>query len=284
MSDYQEILYRIEGRAAYIGFNRPQMHNAMTRTLRNETVHALKRAEADDSVSVVVIEGEGPSFCSGYDVGGTYLGDSGVAISELFDGWTDQLARQILRDWFTIWDLMKPVIAKVHGNCLAGGTEVMSMCDVIFVTDDARIGYPAVRAQATPDLAFFAWKMTMARAKYLQLSGNIITGRTAADWGWATKSFPEAEFDAAVAREITALASIEPDMLAANKLCINQSYEMMGMKTALLAATQWHYASHKSRPRAGKFREIANADGFKAALQWRDGAFKEIDAPSRKKP
>jgi enoyl-CoA hydratase len=278
MTDYTDILYRVEDRVATISFNRPAAHNAMGRQLRDETVHALKRAEADDSVSVVVIAGEGPSFCSGYDVANTYLGKDGVAISALFDDWTDQLARQILRDWFTIWDLMKPVVAKVHGNCLAGGTEVMSMCDVIFVTDEARIGYPAVRAQATPDLAFFAWKMTMARAKYLQLSGNIITGKQSAEWGWATKSFPAADFDQAVRREVTALASIAPDMLAANKLCLNQTYEMMGIRTALNAATQWHYASHKSRPNAMKFREIANKDGFKAALKWRDDAFKDVDA------
>jgi enoyl-CoA hydratase len=278
MTDYTDIIYRVEDRVATISFNRPTAHNAMGRQLRDETVHALKRAEADDSVCVVVITGEGPSFCSGYDVANTYLGKDGVAISALFDDWTDQLARQILRDWFTIWDLMKPVVAKVHGNCLAGGTEVMSMCDVIFVTDEARIGYPAVRAQATPDLAFFAWKMTMARAKYLQLSGNIITGKQAADWGWATKSFPAAEFDQAVRREVTALASIAPDMLAANKLCLNQTYEMMGIRTALTAATQWHYLSHKSRPNAMKFREIANKDGLKAALKWRDDAFKDVDA------
>ncbi len=283
MTEYTDILYRVDGRVATISFNRPKAHNAMGRQLRNETVQALKRAEADDSVSIVVIQGEGPSFCSGYDVANTYLGEDGVAISPLFDDWTDQLARQILSDWFTIWDLMKPVVAKVHGNCLAGGTEVMSMCDVIFVTDEARIGYPAVRAQATPDLSFFAWKMTMARAKYLQLSGNIITGRQAAEWGWATKSFPAAQFDAAVRREVAALASIAPDMLAANKLCLNQTYETMGLRTALYAATQWHYVSHKARPNAGQFRELAKKEGFKAALQWRDGAFEEVDAPNRPK-
>ncbi len=283
MTEYTDILYRVEERVATITFNLPKTHNAMGRKLRNETVHALKRAEADDAVSVVVIAGQGASFCSGYDVGNTYLGAEGVAISPLFDDWTDQLARQVLSDWFTIWDLMKPVVAKVHGNCLAGGTEVMSMCDVIFVTDEARIGYPAVRAQATPDLSFFAWRMSMARAKYLQLSGNIITGKQAAEWGWATKSFPAAQFDAAVGREVSALASIAPDMLAANKLCLNQTYEMMGFRTALYAATQWHYASHKSRPNALKFREIANKEGFKAALQWRDGAFKDVDAPHPRK-
>lgn len=283
METYQDILYQVEDRVATITFNRPQLHNAMSRLLRDETIHALKRAEADDSVSVIVIEGAGKSFCSGYDVAAQNYEGMAHGISPLFDDWTDQLARDILKDWFTIWDLLKPVIAKVHGNCLAGGTEVMSMCDVIFVADDARIGYPATRAQATPDLAFFAWKLPPARAKYLQLSGNIITGRQAAEWGWATKSFAPDEFDAAVAREVKALASIDPDMLAANKLSLNQAYDIMGLRTSLYAVTPWHYASHKNRPGAGTFRKIANEQGLKAAVQWRDGAFAEIDAPSVRK-
>lgn len=281
---YEDILYRVENRIAFITFNRPQVHNAMSRKLRDETVQALKRAEADDTVSVVVIEGSGPSFCSGYDVSAQSYDGQAHAVSPMFDDWTDQLARGILRDWFTIWDLLKPVVAKVHGNCLAGGTELMSMCDIVFASDDARIGYPPTRAQATPDLAFFGWKMTMARAKYLQLSGNVITGRQAAEWGWVTKSFPTEEFEASFLREVKALASIAPDMLAANKLSLNQTYEILGMRTALYAATPWHHASHKTRPNAMEFRRIAETEGLKAAFKWRDGAFKDIDAPSAKRP
>jgi enoyl-CoA hydratase len=284
VKDYQDILYRVEDRVATITFNRPELHNAMSRLLRDETVHALKRAEADDSVSVVVIEGAGRSFCSGYDVGAQSYEGMAHGVSDLFDDWTDRLARDILADWFTIWDLLKPVVARVHGNCLAGATEVISMCDIVFVTDNARIGYPATRAQATPDLAFFAWRMSPARAKYLQLTGNVITGRQAAEWGWATKSFPEDQFEQAFAREVKALASIEPDMLAANKLSLNQAYEIMGMRTGLYAATPWHHASHRTRPNAGKFRAMANEQGLKAAVRWRDDAFREIDAPPLPKP
>jgi enoyl-CoA hydratase len=283
MTEYQEILYRVEDRIATITFNRPQVHNAMSRRLRDEAVHALKVAEADDTVSLIVIDGAGPSFCSGYDVGAQSYDGKAHQISDLFDDFTDQMARGILRDWFTIWDLLKPVVAKVHGNCLAGGTEVMSMCDIAFVTDEARIGYPATRAQASPDLAFFAWKMTMARAKYLQLSGNIITGKQAADWGWVTKSFPEAEFEESFQREVKAIASIAPDMLGANKLALNQSYDIMGFRNALYGAVPYHYASAKARPNALEFRRIANADGLKAAVNWRDEPFREVDAPSRKK-
>jgi enoyl-CoA hydratase len=284
VEEFQEILYRVDDRIAYITFNRPQVHNAMSRRLRDEAVDALRKAESDDGVSAIVIEGAGASFCSGYDVGaqGDYDGRT-HGISPMFDDWTDQTARGILKDWFTIWDLMKPVIAKVHGNCLAGGTEVLSMCDVAFVTDDARIGYTAMRAQSTPDLAFFPWKMSMARAKYLQLTGNVITGKMAADWGWVTKSFPAEEFEASFQREVKALASIAPDLLAANKLCLNQAYEIMGIRSALFASTPWHFLSAKIRPNEGEFRRIANADGFKAAVNWRDGPFKDIDAPSVKR-
>lgn len=283
-TEYQDILYRIEDRAAFITLSRPKTHNALTVQMRDELTRALKRAESDDRVSVVVIEGAGPSFCSGYDISSAGYGSvNETKISPLLDGWTDQVARSILRDWFTIWDLLKPVIAKVHGNCLAGGTELMSMCDIVFVTDDARIGYPAMRGQSTPDLAYQAWKMSMARAKYLQLSGNIISGKQAAEWGWVTKSFPSEEFDSAVSREIKAIASIAPDMLAANKLCLNQTYEIMGFRTALYAATPWHHLSAKVRPNAGEFRRIAESEGLKAALKWRDGPFAEVDVPGKRK-
>lgn len=279
MSEYQEIIYGVEDRVAYVTFNRPEVHNAMSRRLRDETMNALKTAEADDSVSVVVIQGAGKSFCSGYDVGAQGYDGKAHAISELYDDWTDQINRGILRDQLTIWDLLKPVVAKVHGNCLAGGTEVMSICDVAFCTDTARIGYPATRAQATPDLSFFPWKLPMSRAKYLQLTGNIITGKQASEWGWVTKSFPEEEFEAAFAREIKAMASIAPDMLTANKMALNQSYDIMGFRTALHAVVPWHHASHKTRPNALEFRRIANAEGLKAAVNWRDEPFKDVDAP-----
>ena len=285
MSGYQEIIYETQDRIATITFNRPEVHNAMSPTLRHETRHALKTAEADDSVSVIVIQGAGKSFCSGYDVGAKSYDGKANAISEMYDDWTDQINRGILRDQLTIWNLLKPVVAKVHGNCLAGGTEVMSICDVAFCTDTARIGYPATRAQATPDLSFFPWKLPMSRAKYLQMTGNIITGKLADEWGWVTKSFPEEEFEAAFQREIRAMASIEPDMLTANKMALNQHYEIMGFTTALNAVVPWHHASHKTRPNAMKFREIANAEGLKAAVNWRDEPFREVDAPRpAKKP
>ena len=277
MSEFSEILYRVEDRIAFVTLNAPDKRNALSMKMRDEMISALKQAEADDDVSVVLLDGAGPSFCSGYDLAPadpSYQKD-GLVRSKHYDSWTDQFARSCVRDWLTIWDLLKPVIVKAHGHCVAGGTEILSMADVAFVADDARIGYPAMRGMTTPDTLYFPWKMSMARAKYLQLTGNSVTGAEAADMGWVAKSFPAEELDAAVLREIRPMAQIAPDLLAANKQSVNQAYEIMGFRTALATGWQWHALSSRLRPGAGDFGSAMRDGGLKAALEWRDGPFKK---------
>ena len=270
------IIYNVENRIARITLNRPEKRNALSFELRRAIVHALKDAERDDNVSVVLIDGAGPSFCSGYDItpgrSEEALPDGWVQ-SPYYHPWTDQFARSCMRDWLTIWDLLKPVVAMVHGNCLAGGTEIMSMCDIAFVADDARIGYPPMRGMTTPDVLYFPWKMSMARAKYLQLTGNSVSGKEAAEMGWVAKSFPADQLEQQTMRELRALSTIAPDLLAANKQSLNQAYEIMGFKTALATGWQWHALSGHLRPGAGEFGAIARDKGLKEALNWRDGGF-----------
>lgn len=280
MADYTSIMYRVEDRIARITMNRPEKRNALNATMRNEIVDALRTAERDDEVSVVLIEGAGPSFCSGYDITPDGSGrPTEYVSSKWFDAWTDQFTRSCVQDWLTIWDLLKPVVAKVHGYCLAGGTEVMSMCDVAFVADDAQIGYPPMRGQTTPDTMYFPWKMPMARAKYLQLTGNSISGKQAAEWGWVAKSFPADQLEEQTLKELRAMASISPDLLAANKLSLNQTYEIMGFRTSLATAAQWHALSGRMRPGAGEFTRISQEQGLRAALDWRDKPFRDAGLP-----
>jgi enoyl-CoA hydratase len=179
----------------------------------------------------------------------------------------------------TIWDLLKPVVAKVHGFCLAGGSELMSLCDIAFVADDAVIGYPPMRGMTTPDTLYFAWKMPMSWAKYLQLTGNSVTGKQAAEMGWVVKSFPAESLDEEVMKELRPMSTIAPDLLAANKLSLNQSYEIMGFRTALSMGAQWHALSAQLRPNAGEFGKISREQGLRAAIAWRDGAFQELEPP-----
>ncbi|BCB89882.1 enoyl-CoA hydratase-related protein [Phytohabitans suffuscus] len=283
--EFDNILYAVEDRIATITLNRPEKRNALSPALRNDVVAALKHAEADDEVTVVLIQGAGEAFCAGYDMN-SYAGGqadperpAGWNHSPLFESWTGQFPRSCLRDWLTIWDLLKPVVAKVHGYCLAGGSELMSMCDIVFAAEDAVIGYPPTRAQATPDIEYFPWKMSMAQAKYLQLTGNSITGARAEQIGWIAKSFPAAELDEQVMRELRPMSRIHPAMLAANKATLNQSYEAMGFRAALQGSVPWYVLSRSFRPGGGEFQRMAAAEGLKTALKWRDGAFKAEGFP-----
>jgi enoyl-CoA hydratase len=285
---FETIIYRPAEKIARITLNSPAKRNAISLAMRDELTTALKLAERNDEISVVLIDAVGPVFCSGADItpppvaapgskaGYGGLPPGGVVSEKLYDGWTDQTARTILRDWFVIWDLLKPVVCKVQGPCLALGTELMSMCDIVFAADDARIGYPPMRGQSVPDTQYFPWKMSMAHAKYLQITGNSVTGKEAAQMGWIAKSFPRDELDDRVETEVRAMASISPDMLSANKYCTNMHYEIMGFRTALYAGVPWHTLSASYRPNAGEFRRVAQEKGLKEAFQWRDGAFEDL--------
>ncbi|KPM51938.1 enoyl-CoA hydratase [Frankia sp. R43] len=269
------LLYVVADRVARITLNRPEKRNALNLGIRRQLVDALREAERDDDVAVVLLDAAGPSFSAGYDLSDPKTDTPpGWVDSVHFNSWSDQFGRSVFRDWMVIWDLMKPVVAKVQGYCLAGGAELMSMCDIVFVADDAVIGYPAMRAQSTPDAPFFPWKLSMAQAKYLQLTGNSVSGKEAAELGWVAKSFPADELDDQVQRLLRPLSQVDPALLAANKASLNQAYEQMGMRAHLGGAWQLHGLSARYRERSGEFKEISGRDGVKAATEWRDGAFR----------
>jgi len=278
---YETILYAVDDRVATITLNRPDVHNALSFQLRTDIVTALRRAEQDPDVSLILLEGAGPSFCAGYDlkIAGSVearRAHAGWVADPHLEDWTDQYARGCVRDWMTLWQLLKPVVAKVHGNCLAGGLELMSMADVVFVADDARLGYPPMRGMSTPDTAVFAWKLSMAHAKYVQLTGNSITGKQAAEWGWVAKSFPAGELEAEVSRELHVLRNIDPSLLAANKMAVNQAYEIMGMLTHLDQSWVWHFLSNLARQRAGGAGGVAPDRTIRDSLAWTNRAANEV--------
>lgn len=274
--DFENVLYVVSDRIARITLNRPETRNCLSFGMRRDIVAALCEAERDDEVALVLIDGAGPSFCSGYNLArdDTLERPLGWVASKHFDSWTDQFARSCLRDWLTIWDLLKPVIAKVHGHCVAGGSELMSMCDIAFVADDAVLGYPPMRGMSSPDVPYFPWKMSMARAKYLQLTGNSVTGKEAVEMGWVAKSFPAEALEEQVMRELRPMSQISPALLAANKASLNHAYEVMGMRVALQAAWQMHLLSGTVRSDAGDFRRAMNeGNGLRSGLEWMNGAF-----------
>ena len=161
--------------------NRPEKRNALNNELRGAIFTALEAHDGDAEVKVTIIRGAGPAFCSGYDlsadnrVGQPYHSAAGLG----------QWSRHVVEGWFKVWDLAKPVIAQVHGYCLAGGTELATACDLVYVAEDAQIGYPPVRLMSPPDMQFHPWLMGMRQAMESMLTGDAMSGREAAAKGLA---------------------------------------------------------------------------------------------------
>jgi enoyl-CoA hydratase len=282
VADYEDILYELDGRVAYLTLNRPEKMNALSNNLRGELVHALREAEFDPEVSVIVVRGAGRSFSAGYDIGGGMnapensryvhprtgrpdVGSTRPGPSE----WAHHVNETNLQ---AIWETYKPVIAQVHGYCLAGGTELASICDFRVVAEDAVIGYPPVRAMTTMDMMWTPWHLPMAKAREMAYLGDTMLGTEAAHWGWANRAVPQDKLAETVAWYAGRLALIDQEMLAFSKRSVNRAYEIMGFRTALSAGADVQALS-AMRPMGGVFGAISRKHGLKEALAWRDGPF-----------
>ena len=273
MSDYGSIIYGVADRIARITLNRPEKRNALDFALRREFVDALRTAERDDEVTLVLIDGAGSSFCSGYDMAINTRepedAPDGWVSSVHFDSWTDQFARSCFRDWMTIWDLLKPVVAKVHGYCLAGGSEIMSMCDIAFVADDAVIGYPPSRIFGTPTTMLWIYRLGLERAKQYLLTGCEIDAPTALRIGLVSEVHPAAELAGRVEAHAGRFRHIPANQLALNKLLINQAYENMGLRTTQLLGTLFDGVTRHTEE-AYQWVESFRDKGFREVIRDRD--------------
>jgi enoyl-CoA hydratase len=279
VADYTDILYEVEPPIAYITLNRPEKMNALSNLLRGELVHALKESELNDDVAVVVVRGAGRAFSAGYDIGGG-MNVQGEAppyvhpktkrpdVGSTRSAWANHVNDT---NW-TIWNLYKPVIAQVHGYCLAGGTELASVCDFRIVAEDAKIGYPPVRAMTTPDMMWMPWLLPMSKAREFAYLGDSMSGAEAAQWGWATRAVPQEDLAATVEWYGKRLALIDRDMLFYSKRAVNRAYEVMGIRTAIEVGADIQALS-AVRPTGGMFGKISRNYGLKEALDWRDGPF-----------
>ena len=182
---YDNILYETDGRLAFITLNRPEKLNALSNDLRGELFHALKEAEADRSVGVIVLRANGRAFSAGYDLSPSRAAAEGSRYvhprSMLPDTNTTHPAhydwsRHVLLGNWIIWELSKPVVAQVQGYCLAGGTELATFCDFRIVAEDAQVGYPPVRAMGTMDIMWAPWHLPMTKAREFAYVGDSILG------------------------------------------------------------------------------------------------------------
>src|SRR3954467_7823217 len=217
-----------------ITLNRPEKRNALNHALRGGILNALREADADPEVRVMIVRGAGTSFSAGYDLGG---GNEGLEMPYYTPGGEGQWPRHVTDGWMSIWDQAKPVIAQVHGYCLAGGSELATGCDLVYVAEDAKIGYPAVRF-GTPDMQFHAWFLGMRTAMEMMITGDSISGTEAALQGWANKAFPADELEANVVEIATRVTKIPPDIVQLNKRTVHRAMEIMGLRAAIRSGTE----------------------------------------------
>jgi len=280
---YENIVYETDGRLAFVTLNRPEKLNALSNDLRGEILHALKEAEADRSVGVIVLRANGRAFSAGYDLAPARREEASPYVhprSRMPDVGTTHPAhydwsRHVLLANWTIWELSKPVVAQIHGYCLAGGTELASFCDFRIVAEDAQVGYPPVRAMGTMDIMWAPWHLPMTKAREFAYVGDSFSGREMARMGWATYAVPRDELEAFTERFARRMAHIDNDMLMYSKRSVNRQYEAMGIRQGLMSGTDVE-AMSKHRPAALEWNKRLREDGLKAALEWRDGPFRDF--------
>jgi enoyl-CoA hydratase len=280
---YQDILYETDGRLAFITMNRPDKLNALSNSLRGELMDAMREAEHDDAVGVIVLRGAGRSFCSGYDLAPTRAAEDDSYVdprSKLPPTGTthpgaNQWARHVVMTNWTVWELAKPVVCQIQGHCLAGGTELASTCDFRIVAADAKIGYPPVRAMTTMDMMWTPWHLPMAKAREFAYMGDSVSGEEMAHWGWANYAVAGAELDAFTEQFARRMAHIDNEMLMYSKRAVNRQYETMGIVGGLRSGTEIMGLSAQ-RAAAAEWGKRVREDGLKAALEWRDGPFRDF--------
>jgi enoyl-CoA hydratase/carnithine racemase len=256
---YRDIRVEHAGPISWIVLDRPDKANALSNDILDEFSDALARL-ADAGGPVIGIRGEGRGFCAGYDVDQVGKPKAADPVAD-----RERLARNVNR-YLAIWDHPKPVIAAVHGYCIAGATQLCVFCDLTIVAEDARIGEPALPLGGGYIAPLWAPLVGPKRAKELAfLPGNAIDGRTAVEWGWANQAVPADRVQATVEGLAARMAKIPPDVLRIKKLSINRTMDAMGVRTAAAQVPEMDALLHLS-PSVLQLREWIGEVGLKTAI------------------
>ncbi|MDP6081441.1 MAG: crotonase/enoyl-CoA hydratase family protein [Arenicellales bacterium] len=264
-----DLEYESVDRVATITLNRPEKFNAITERMPGDLAEAVARANDDDSVHVIVLTGAGRGFCGGYDLNIFAEGES--AIQDMpWDAMVDyQFMRRCTDSFMALWRSPKPVIAKVNGDAVAGGSDIALCCDLIVMNESARIGYPPARVWGCPTTAMWVYRLGTERAKRMLFTGDLVTGTEAADMGLVLQAVPQDQLDNAVSTLVDRIKGIPKNQLAMMKTLVNQAYDNMGLTSTQTLATLFDgFARHS--PEGVAFKARATEAGFKQAVAERD--------------
>ena len=268
MTDFQHIL--VDEPLPFVSritLNRPESRNALNNVLRGELYGQLEANDNDPAVKVTIIRGAGKAFCAGYDLKANNGKHQPFHTAPGDGNW----ARHVVDGFFRVWDLAKPVIAQVHGYCLAGGTELATSCDLVYVAEDAQIGYPVVRSMSPPDNQFFPHLLGLRNAMEMMLTGDALTGVEAAEQGFANRAFKIDELEANVLNIAARIAKVPTDLQQMNKRAVHRQMELMGVRAAIRSGTEIQALAFHTESTQAHFKELAA--GLTDALTSRDQKF-----------
>jgi enoyl-CoA hydratase len=294
VENLETITFERDGRVARITLDRPERGNGITNRMPREIAACVERANLDPEVHVIALAGNGSGFCGGYDLVGSAegemaeFGDAKVpagspldpaviaanhAPESDWDAVTDfQFMWRNVRGFMSLFHSEKPVICKVHGYCVAGGTDMALCSDLLLAAADAKIGYPPARVWGSPTTALWANRVGPMRAKRLLLTGDSLTGAEAADWGLAIEAPPPADLDERFERLLQRVAQLPVNQLVMMKLLVNQALYSQGLHATQLLGTFFDGITRHTRE-GHEFVARAAAGGFKEAVRARDEPF-----------
>lgn len=283
----------VDGRIGRITLNRPSRGNGLTPQLIGELAAAVERFDLDPAVHVMVLAGAGTGFCGGYDLvesaegmgaDGSAPGPAGspldpAVIGENHDprGTWDPMVdhammRRNVRAFMTLFESQTPVICKVHGFCVAGGTDMALCSDLLVIAEDAKIGYPPARVWGSPTTMLWAHRLGPQRAKRLLFTGDCLSGAEALEWGLAIEAPPASELDERTEVLAERIALMPKNQLAMMKLLVNQTLHAQGLHATQLLGTVFDgITRHTAEGYA--FQQRAATAGFRAAVRERDEPF-----------
>lgn len=269
---YETLLYETTDRVATITLNRPERLNAIDDVMPGELRRAVERADADGEVHVIVLRGAGKGFCGGYDLA-RYAESEGEAHGTQDMPWDPTLDYAMMsrntEDFMALWRASKPVIGRIHGAAVAGGSDIALCCDLIIAAEDARIGYPPARVWGIPTTMMWVYRLGLERAKRMLFTGDLVSGREAEAMGLILKAVPARRLDDEVRALCDRIKGVPRNQLMMSKLAVNQAYENMGLRTTQTFANFFDGIARHS-PEGLWFRERAQQVGFKEAVRERD--------------
>jgi enoyl-CoA hydratase len=289
------LTYEVADRVARITLNRPERGNGITRRLATELEACVEEADLDPAVHAILLGGNGKGFCGGYDLvqsaeqqgrlddpddsppAGSPLDPQVMARNHdpaaVWDPLVDyaMMSRNV-RAFMSLFACGKPVVCKVHGFCVAGGTDMALCSDLLVIAADAKIGYPPARVWGSPTTSMWAHRLGPQRAKRLLFTGDSLSGAEALEWGLAIEAPPPEKLDQRTELLLARIARNPINQLRMMKLLVNQTLYSQGLHATQVLGTLLDGVARHTEEGYG-FQQRAARDGFRAAVRARDEPF-----------